>query len=257
MTLTLVSGLDLGRCADYSALATLERSPAPEAVRTRKRRWIYRLRWLETWDLGTRYTAVKPGERSIIGDVRTRFDTDMLKDTMLAVDFTGVGTAVVDGLKAAKVPARIHPILITAGHSISRPNENKERSWHVPKKELVSTLITLLQSDLLKWPRVEGSPKPGFQATLARFEKEMAEFRVKVTKSANETFAGDKSQHDDLVLAVMLAAWLGENTGAGDPSGIGLPSDDDRSVLDGAPDGVFHTGRGREFGGIGHNPPRV
>jgi len=241
MTSTLVSGLDLGKVADFSALTTLERSPAPKP--TPKRRWQYRLRWLETWELGTRYTATRPDERSIIGDVRTRFDTDALRWSLLAVDFTGVGTAVVDGLKAARVPARINPVLITGGHSISRPHENKENAWHVPKKELVSTLITLLQCELFKWPKVEGSPKTPFQATLVRFEKELAEFRVKMTKSANETFAGDKSQHDDLVLAVMLAAWLGENTGTGDPSGIGLPDEGERSVVDTAIEGTFHTGR--------------
>jgi hypothetical protein len=239
---TLVSGLDLGQVADYSALATLERSPAPEP--TRKRRWRYTLRWLETWDLGTRYTATKEGERSICGDIRDRFDTDALANTWLAVDFTGVGTAVVDSLRAAKVPARINPVLITSGHQISRPEENKERSWHVPKKELVSTLVTLLQAGLLTWPRVDPAARTPFARTLARFEKELAEFRVKVTRSANETFSGDKSQHDDLVLAVMLAAWLGEHVGTGDASGIGVPEGKDASSVGAAPDDVFHTGKG-------------
>lgn len=241
MSTSLVSGLDLGRCADFSALATLERTPAPAP--TRKRRWQYRIRWLETWDLGTRYTATRPGERSIVGDVRERFKKEPLAWTPLCVDFTGVGTAVVDSLVGAKVQARINPLLITSGHSISRPEENKERAWHVPKKELVSTLITLLQADLLHWPKIGPRPRPGFEATILRFEKELADFRVKVTKSANETFAGDKSQHDDLVLCACLAAWLGENTGGGDATGIGV-QDESKNALAGAIEGTFATGNG-------------
>lgn len=238
----LISGLDLGRCADFSALATFERFPAPNP--TRKRRWGYRLRWMETWDLGTRYTATKPGERSIVGDVRERFEAESLQYTPLCVDFTGVGTAVVDSLVAAKVKARLNPLLITSGHSIMRPDENKERSWHVPKKELVSTMVTLLQADLVKWPRITAKrPTPGFEATVVRFEKELADFRIKITKNANETFAGDKSQHDDLVLSAMLACWLGENTGCGDATGIGT-QDAGKSAIGGAPEGVFHSGTG-------------
>lgn len=242
MPADLISGLDLGMVSDYSALAVLERLPAP--VPTRKRRYLYKLRWLETWDLGTRYTATKEGERSICGDVRDRFDTDALRWTRLAVDFTGVGTAVVDQLRATKVPAHLNPVLITSGHQIARMTETKERAWHVPKKELVSTLMTLLQADLLKWPRVEGNPKDKFLRTIVRFEKELADFRVKVTKSANETFGADKSQHDDLVLAVMLAAWLGENSGGGNAAGIGTPDAERGSVTQTAPEGVFLSGGG-------------
>lgn len=242
MTTTLIGGLDLGLVADYSALSVLERAPAPEP--TRKRRWRYTLRWLETWELGTRYVATREGERSIIGDVAARFADEPLKNSLLAVDFTGVGTAVVDSMRAAKVKARLNPVLITSGHQIGRPETNKERAWHVPKKELVTTLTTLLQAGLMTWPRPDPRAKTPFARALARFEKEMADFRIKITKSANETFGGDKSQHDDLVLSVMLAAWLGEHTGTGDPSGIVVPEGAEANFVGGSPDGVFPTGKG-------------
>jgi hypothetical protein len=41
--------------------------------------------------------------------------------------------------------------------------------------------------------------------------QELLAFRVKVTASANETFeAWRERDHDDLVLAVATAAWVGE-----------------------------------------------
>jgi hypothetical protein len=73
----------------------------------------------------------------------------------------------------------------------------------VPKKELVASLQVLLQTRRLKVAKT--LPEA---ATLVR---ELETFRVKVTEAANETFgAWREGQHDDLVLAVALAAWVGE-----------------------------------------------
>ena len=73
----------------------------------------------------------------------------------------------------------------------------------MPKKELVASLQVLLQTRRLKVAKT--LPEA---ATLVR---ELETFRVKVTEAANETFgAWREGQHDDLVLAVALAAWMGE-----------------------------------------------
>ena len=238
----LISGLDLGSVADFSVLCTVERSPRfPPGTEPQKRpdrrRWRYAVRWLESWDLGTRYT-------DIVSDVRGRFDTDALRWTRLAADMTGVGVAVVDQIRAARVPARVTPVVITAGHRTTRDEKTGEA--HVPKKELVSTLLVLLQAGLVKWADPKALPRDGdagrFRQMLVKLEKELADFRVKLTRAANETFGGDKSQHDDVVLALMLACWLGEHAGGGDPSGAS--SGGGESVVGGAPDGVFATGRG-------------
>lgn len=232
----LIGGLDLGSVADFSVLSVVERLPAPEP--TRKRRHQYRVRWLESWDLGTRYT-------DIVADVRARYDTPQLKGTRLAVDMTGVGVAVVDQIRAAKVPARVTPVVITAGHKTTVDRATNES--HVPKKELVSTLLVLLQAGLVKWPAAADLPRTGpgakFRQMVLKLEKELADFRVKVTRAANETFGGDKSQHDDIVLSMMLACWLGEHTGSGDAAGCSVADGPD-SVVGSAPDGVFASGRG-------------
>lgn len=239
----LFSGLDLGSVADFSVLCTVERSPRFEPGtepqrRPDRRRWRYTVRWLESWDLGTRYT-------DIVAGVRDRFETPALKWTRLAADMTGVGVAVVDQIRAARVAARVTPVVITAGHKTTR--DEKTGECHVPKKELVSTLLVLMQAGLVKWADPRTLPKAGeagaYRAMLVKLEKELADFRVKLTRAANETFGGDKSQHDDVVLALMLACWLGEHAGSGDPSGVSTGGDGD-GVVGGAPDGVFATGKG-------------
>src|SRR6476646_9024318 len=50
----------------------------------------------------------------------------------------------------------------------------------------------------------------------AALVEELQNFQVKVTEAANETFGalGD-GYHDDLVLAIMIAAWSGENAPTG------------------------------------------
>ena len=43
-------------------------------------------------------------------------------------------------------------------------------------------------------------------------QDELNAFKVKITPAANETFeAGREREHDDLVLSLSLAAWVGEN----------------------------------------------
>ena len=224
--MAFVAGLDLGKVADFSALAVLEKRPAPAP--TRRRRHLYAVRWLETWELGTAYAA-------IIAGVKARFDTPALRWSALAVDYTGVGTAVVEQIRGVRVPARLHPVLITAGHTVQPPDPQADpprREWHVPKKELVSTLLVLLEAGLLKW---DAKRLPNAR----RFEKELSDFRVTVTRARNETFGADGSQHDDLVLAVALAAWLGEHTGGGDPRGIGTAAGPPVASAAAAPPGVF------------------
>ena len=89
-------------------------------------------------------------------------------------------------------------------------------SMRVPKKELVSCLQILLQTRRLHI--VQSLPDA---AVLVR---ELETFRVKITEVANETFgAWREGQHDDLVLAVALAAWMGERA-LGYERPVGLPT---------------------------------
>jgi len=99
------------------------------------------------------------------------------------------------------VRAKLQPITITAGHK-SSPGEMG--GWLVPKRELVSTLQVLLQSRRIKLA-------PGLPAT-KMLVRELLDFKVKITPAANETFgAWREGAHDDLVLAIAIAAWVGEH----------------------------------------------
>jgi hypothetical protein len=208
-------GLDLGQASDYTALAVLERSrpadePREETMLVRqhwcgmetvsrvrvpapKREKTFALRHLERFALGTSYPAIS--ERVV-----QLFAQPPLAGSTLVVDQTGVGRAVVDVIRRARPRATIRPITITAGHEVVPDGAG----WHVPKKELVSSLQVLLQTHRLQVARA--LPMAGVLV------KELESFRVKITASAHETFeAWRERDHDDLVLATAQAAWVGEH----------------------------------------------
>jgi hypothetical protein len=74
----------------------------------------------------------------------------------------------------------------------------------VPKKDLVGVLQVLLQAR-----RIAVASTLPAAATLV---EELLAFQVRVTAAAHETFgAWREGRHDDLVLAVAVAAWAGEH----------------------------------------------
>lgn len=192
--ISYVSGLDLGQAGDFTALAVLERQGSPSH---------YDVRFLHRWHLGTPYPK-------IAADVVALLRRPPLPGSPLAVDQTGVGRAVVDMLRDLAPPAWLRPVTITSGHEAHEDFDGIK----VPKRELVGVMQVLLQSDRLHF--AEGMP---MTATLV---KEMEAFKVKVTAAANEVFgAWREGQHDDLVLAVALAAWVAERMPAWGAGSLG------------------------------------
>ena len=190
---TYHAGLDLGQAKDYSALAVMERTTAlrPDGDRAGASR--YAVRHLERFPLGTAYTDV-------CGRVSSLFAAPPLAGGVLAIDHTGVGRPVVDMLRKSGVKGTLRPVTITAGHQASMDGRG---GWLVPKKDLVGTMQVLLQQR-----RLQVAPELAEADTLVR---ELLGFEVKVTAAANETFgAWREGAHDDLVLAVAVAAWIAE-----------------------------------------------
>jgi hypothetical protein len=199
------AGLDLGQSRDYSALAILDRLQVIEGdsrtttfdtkgniVSPPRMPPTYSLRHLERFALGTSYTTV-------VDRVVSAFSRPPLSGTTLAVDETGCGRPVVDMLRKAKPRVTVRPILITGGSAVTQEGPG----WHVPKKQLASILQVLLQSRRLTV--VKSMPEA---ATLV---KELQAFRVKVSAAGTEQFeAWREKDHDDLVLAVAIAAWVAE-----------------------------------------------
>jgi hypothetical protein len=183
--ITYIAGLDLGQASDFTALCVLERTRREDGRH-------FAVRHLERFTLGTSYPTIC--ERIV-----DLFANPPLSGKSLAVDQTGVGRAVVDMLYRAGPDATIRPITITAGSAVVPDGAG----WHVPKKDLVGVLQVLLQSRRLQVAR----SLPSADALV----KELETFRVKVTAAANETFeAWRERDKDDLVLAVAMAAWVGE-----------------------------------------------
>jgi hypothetical protein len=82
----------------------------------------------------------------------------------------------------------------------------EDRVWLLPRKELVGTLQVLLQARRLLIPR----ELPHAELLM----KELQNFKTKVTLAEQEEAmeCWRESKQDDLVLAVGVAAWMGELT---------------------------------------------
>jgi hypothetical protein len=77
------------------------------------------------------------------------------------------------------------------------------RQWHVAKILLVGMVQKFLQSGRLRI----GAKLP--HATT--LQKELRDFRVKVSKAANETYESREGAHDDLVLSLAIALFAAEH----------------------------------------------
>src|SRR5205823_11049941 len=112
--------------------------------------------------------------------------------TKLLLDATGVGGPVVEMFQRAGMK----PIAVLITHGTTATCVNAYR-WHVPKRELVSALQLPLQAGRLKV-----SARLPEAATLQR---EMLNFRVRITAAANDTYAAwREGEHADTVIAGAL-----------------------------------------------------
>ncbi len=229
---TYFIGVDLGQAQDYTAITVLERKqrdtgkcrdrpdlvnmsvsyswgvprtksiPVPSEAVTEN---LYAARHLERLPIGTPY----PAQVARIKELHDRLKAETKKAPLLVVDQTGVGRPVVDMLRAAELsPAAV---TITGGDAVSRD----DKDYRVPKRDLVSVVQVLLQAERLK---IASSLKEA--ATLIA---ELLAFKVSINLRGHDSYGNDQGMwrenpHDDLVLAMALAAWYGENMpGTTDP----------------------------------------
>jgi hypothetical protein len=197
-------GLDLGQSQDYSALCALQETTKPrQPIALFKwdepeRQWACRL--LRRWPLGSSYTAISRDVVTLVSK------PPLAKQSVLVVDNGGPGRPVCDLLRAAQPPVQLIALGICAGDSVKF---TKEHGLTVAKARLIVNLQCLLQMHRLTFA--------AGLAEAATLQRELANYRVKVTASANEVFNAREGQHDDLVLAVSLAAWYAERSGPDAP----------------------------------------
>jgi hypothetical protein len=144
--------LDLGQAADFSALCVVEKTRRQDEGAPRPANH-YALRHFHRWPLGSPYTQ-------IVRDVREMVARPALDGCTLVIDGTGVGRAVVDLFKEARLGRRLQPVVITAGRQVVAAAGDV---LNVPKLDLCSCLQALLQAGGSRLPpRSRWSPRsPG------------------------------------------------------------------------------------------------
>jgi hypothetical protein len=178
-------GLDLGQRCDFSALAAIEYRPGglPHYLSP----WtnpphIYELRQLQRALLGTPYPEVVERVARFVAP------PDIAGRATLAVDATGVGAPVIDLIRNREMDCSLLPVIITGGE-----RGRLDRGYQMlPKRDLIVNLELMLERSELTIA--------GQLPNRARLVEELMNMRAKSLRAEN-------GNHDDLVLAVALAAW--------------------------------------------------
>lgn len=201
-------GLDLGKMNDFTALSIVRRSMLVENGRPKRDHrervlFSYAVVHAKRYLRGTPYTTIVDDLRTIV--VRP----EIAPRPRLIIDATGVGNGVVDLVLAARLGIECIPLTITGGESVRHAPwpGGRVRAWWVAKHQLCSAVLAALESGRLKISDIPHEPGALDPGRLLR--EELKGFRVKVTKSANETYQSREGEHDDLVLSVAMPVCLG------------------------------------------------
>jgi hypothetical protein len=184
MSKSIVS-IDFGQSQDYTALAVAEvTNPGREASIV--------VRHLHRFPLGTSYPNIISSVKKMLADSR-------LKGATAVIDASGVGRAVLDLMHLA----RVFPVAVTITGGTNETHEGD--NWHVPKKNLVSAVSVMLDTQRLKVADgLEFAPV---------LRSELGTFKAIISTSGNTQFEAHRPRdHDDLVLAVALACWQAQKT---------------------------------------------
>jgi hypothetical protein len=176
----LIVGADIGQARDPTALAVIE--AVAEEIQVRH---------LERLPLATPYPDV-------VGHIVEM--VQKLSGAELVVDATGVGRPLVDQLRTAGISPIA--VTITAGKAVTF----EDSFWHVPKLVLVRALVVPFEGDRLRIATRLS------HATALR--DELQAFTRKVTGAGRGVYGATAGAHDDLVIAVALAAWWMDTRGA-------------------------------------------
>ena len=178
-------GVDIGQRRDPTAIAVVEQE-------RRSSETHHIARHLERLPLGTSYPAVAERVAEVVRGVHTATSGEA---PTLYVDATGVGTPIVDVLRAASVGDLARVVAVFFNHGDRRKVERGEVK--LGKAWLVSRMQALLQSKLLHLPRTAEAEALG---------KELLDYEIRVTEDANDRYGAFRvGAHDDLVTALGLA----------------------------------------------------
>ncbi len=220
-------GLDLGQTQDYTALVVLEHIPSKPGATPRHRDQTFALRHIERFKLNTSYPQIVAEVGELVGR------PPLVGACRIAIDATGVGRAVTDIFRDAGqrtqaqsygvapgtvvapdlamdmsrqatvsppvISAPVHAITITGGDQVTRDG----RDVRVPKRDLVGVVQALLQTGRLKI-----APDMPLTSVLLA---ELQNFKATISAAGHDSYGAGQDwregNHDDIVLAVALAAW--------------------------------------------------
>lgn len=179
-------GLDLGQARDYTAVAILERS---------QKECTWGVRHLHRFPLGTAYPSLVESTRDLVRR------PPLLGNVQLVIDATGVGRPVLDIFRRGNMGHRVVGVSIHGGDAVSQ--DPSISGYRVPKRDLVSNLQLLFQQRRLRIPTNLRESDILIQ--------ELRSFRVQISDAGHDSYGAWRSgEHDDMVLAVALAAWMAQ-----------------------------------------------
>ena len=190
-----IIGVDLGQARDFTAIAVVQQRQDYKGWPNEDERIgspYYKVLFLHRLPLGTDYTVAVDVVKRMAQDLK-----DKHKKPEIVIDFTGVGRPIYNMFQAV----RIHPygIGIHGGREESRDG----RIFNVPSRDLAAVLQVLYQQK-----RINVSNKLKDAQVL---NDELLNFQVKINaETGHDSYSHRSGKHDDYVLAVACACWLGE-----------------------------------------------
>jgi len=180
-----ILGVDLGQSNDYTVLSILESSFGVDD------KLVYDLVYLRRFALKKSYLSIID---EVIGVIEKY---NIMGCYSMAIDYTGVGHPVYDCF----VSKGLNPlgITITAGNSVNRQTQS---TVTVPKKDIVTYLQIVLQTRRI---RISSGLK-----LLEEMKQEFLSFQFKVGANARASYSAQSGFHDDIIMSIGLAVWLGE-----------------------------------------------
>jgi len=205
-----VMGVDLGQSSDPTAIAVIEHRSGVLDWRSEQDRHCniintdtkpqkkadrFDVLFLERLPLGTPYPVIIDHIQMLLARPPLCADpAQNRRPADLIVDDSGVGRAVSDlMIERGLDPWRIS---ITAGSEVTYTGRKR---FNAAKTELVATVDALMHDGRLK-----------FAAALTEagnLKDELKDFRRKITDAGRSTYAARVGSHDDLILAIAIAAW--------------------------------------------------
>ena len=195
--LTYFIGLDLGQTRNYTAMAVIERrwhqATVNEFIQSGSRgyngEYRYRVVGLDRCSLGTPYPAVVDWVKARLREYPTA------NIQSLVVDATGVGSAVVDLLKRAKLGINLIGTVVTGNQAVpvGAGNSTAAGYYTVSRTELLTGLQVAIQTQQVS---VVMSACREWEA----LSRELVLLRLEGKRAGVQ---------DDLAFALSLAVWWG------------------------------------------------